>query len=252
MKKYLLIQNKNLLNSLKRYLAYILKWESQAFCYPKNKNAIYFIDENTEITNKLLSFFKDIPSKNVILLGTRCTKSNKYINLLASDALHNNFKKAVTSSSNMPSPFLFHSEIKEKLIVFFKGHGEKSLLKLLNETNYCLYNGPDLVNSNNVTCDEYKEYQEVYFKPGFMYWEKFTSRFDKYKIYLQVADFKDEVKSVEKLKDEANRFIERLKSFTLEELKQLDYDKLNEFRDCLNKIDSIFMKIREIVINVPS
>ncbi len=236
---YAILPNK-LFNAFQRYLHYIFKIEIKKGIpsqFKQNGKFYLFIHEQ-ELEN--CDIFKyDI---KVVILGYNNNKQKNYINLLDLKNFNSNLSQIFSSNNidNQETTDIRH-QIREKLVTFFKGHGEESLLSCLYSTQYYLSNGPVLFQKGNINYDEYKK---TFLLPGIENWEIFSNRLNKYKNYLFVAGFENEVGEVILKTKQFQIFVDKLKIMTKS---QLEETSLNTFVEenisIIKEIDNIFSNI---------
>ncbi len=91
----------------------------------------------------------------------------------------------------------FHPDtalITDVLKVFFKGHGEESLVKLLTDLAQLFVQGPQLVAMGDYTIEECV--QELIVKRAIPRWEKFKERYNRYLVYFKYTPFFKEIQGI--------------------------------------------------------
>ena len=206
-----------------------------------NDKIILFVEENTKIYDNFLDFIQKNKSRiKIVILGIKKRIEKGYINLLDLS----NLNLEMNDSYNNPHSLLYVKEMEVIVSKFFKGHGEVSLFALLDNTILSLKNGLSLLCLGNISNTDFKE---VYFIPGSLNWLRFKERFNKYKKYLRVCGFEEEIIQIEENISKFQEFYERLKSLDLNMFKKMDKKEIDLKFSYLKDIDKKFMDIKNIV-----
>jgi len=229
-----------LFNAFQRYLKYIFQKtviKGIPSHLKQNAKCYLFIHEQ-ELEN--YDILKD--NIKVVILGYENNIQKNYINLLELSNLNTNLSQ-IFSSNNIDNQETTNisPQIHGKLVTFFKGHGEESLLSCLYSSQYYLSNGPVLFQKGNINYDEYKK---TFLLPGIENWKVFSNRLDKYKNYLFVAGFENEIRKIILKTKQFQVFVDKLKNMNEYQLKEIvinTYVKKNV--SIIKEIDKIFTNI---------
>ena len=230
----------DLFNAFQRYLKFIFKIKlNKNIPSQSNKESKYYLFIYEQELENYNIFKYNI---KVVILGYQNNKQNNYINLLDLNHLNTNLSQIYNSNIiNNQERTNISPQILERLVTFFKGHGEESLLSCLYSSQYYLSNGPVLFQKGNIN---YDEYQKTFLSPGIENWEIFSNRLNKYKNYLFVAGFENEVREVILKTKQFQVFVEKLENINEYQLKEIvinTYVKKNI--SILKEIDNIFSNI---------
>jgi len=246
----LLIKNEEIEQSIERYLIYVLNWNVINFNrdnQTKKTSLIILIDEDIEVDEELLETFANYNKTKIVVLGKKKSNINNYINILRLSDFKINLKRAVNNLNGDSTSLIFIRDIKTKLNLFFKGHGECSLFDGLNWTRYYLSNGPALFKTNKIN---WQEYTDVYLKPGFKYWDIFKQRLERYQVYLKVTGFDKEIEQVKERAANFQIFIDHFLNSNKEEIKAIDDLEIKKNIDYLKQIDYIFTNIHKKIKHI--
>jgi len=247
-KIYIKVNNKRYFPAVRRYLKFVFNIESSIFDKKKIlDNSIILIEECASIDKEWLNLLYECSSQKIIILGLLRSSNEVYVNLLDLSHLKLNIRFAINRNKDTPSPFLLLREVAQKIQLFFKGHGEKSLFDRLNKTIHFISNGPALFRENML---EWKEYLEAFFNPGSENWAVFRERFEKYKIYLKVCGFGKEIEGIEDNINNFQGYIDELKILNKDEVKRMDEKKIKQNMDYLRQVDNILDKLKQKIDSV--
>jgi len=247
---YFTSNNNHLINSLKRYFHFLLSQEindiKNISCTVDN----LFVFEDEKDIDAIINLVQNMEIKKVYILGYNKISKPNYINLIDLTKLGKTFQDTMVSKESNKNLFGFiHiTAFKEKLNLFFKGHGEESLFDGLNWTRYFISNGLKLFLLGDIKITELKN---KFLEPGFDYWEKFKQRFNKYNPYLKLLNASDRLLIIEKNINSFNLFLDNLKSALSNKTNNLtlDENKINGNLGYLMEIDEIVNSIyREVVL----
>lgn len=242
------VDDKHYLASIRRYLRFVFNIESSILNKKKIlDNSIILIEEDASIDKEWLNLIYECSSQKIIILGLSRSSNDVYVNLLDLSHLKSNIRFAINCNKDTPSPFLLLWEVEQKIQLFFKGHGEKSLFDRLNKTIHFISNGPALFRENML---EWKEYIEAYFNPGSENWAVFRERFEKYKIYLKVCGFGKEIEEIDDNINNFKGYIDELKILNKDKVKRMDEKKIKQNMDYLKQVDSILDKLKQKIDSV--
>ena len=180
--------NEKIISSLKRFLNFVLNDNCKNYNIDvDNKTKVcLFIDEEFNINPNLLATLLEHNNPKIIVFGHTNFSSLNYINMLDFSNLKRNLQSALNNSKVNVSAALYINEISNKIKLFFKGHGEESLINCLNWVRYYISNGPTLLIDGKLNRQEYKN---DYLETGLKYWQTFRKRFDEHKNYLTFSGF---------------------------------------------------------------
>ena len=247
-KVYIKINKKRYLPAIRRYLKFLFNIESSILDKKTIlDNSIILIEECASIDKEWLNLLYGCSSRKIIIIGLSRSSNEVYVNLLDLSHLKLNIRLAINRNKDTPSPFLLLREVEQKIQLFFKGHGEKSLFDRLNKTIHFISNGPALFRENML---EWKEYIEAFLNPGSENWAVFRERFEKYKIYLKICGFGKEIEGIEDNINNFQGYIDELKILSKDEVKRMDEKKIKQNMDYLRQIDSILDKLKQKIDSV--
>lgn len=208
--------------SLERYLKYIFYeklYLNQSLLENefKNLHLIITINEPKDLTLCCQWIYANRISPNKFrILGN---DENNDINLLAFSTIKEQFEnsfKIEQGINKLQIPF-FCDQIK----LFFKGHGEQSLLKCLSDANYYLNNYKNLLLIGDFAPNELLK---NFLLPGVESWNQFIKRFQKYAPLLWVNGWIAETETIESsiiiISNDLSK-INALESFIIFEFKTL-------------------------------
>ncbi|MEM4230814.1 MAG: hypothetical protein QXF25_02980 [Candidatus Pacearchaeota archaeon] len=230
--------------SLKKYFKYIINVQLNFLTINSevNKNAVVFLLNDEKEEKELLDLLIENMGIKVVTLGY---DDNSSINIINFSSLKNRLQKILDSNYKDLKPLFTEEEIKEKLKSFFHSHGEDSLFEYLNWTIYYLREGPIQFISGNIN---YMEYVENFIKNGLINWDKFKSRYLKYKFYIKISKYHVNFNEIEKEVNESDKYVCYLSEFSEEEL--LNRDE-NFFRESIDKIEKVNHIIVRFYRNLP-
>jgi hypothetical protein len=243
----LAVENKEFERSFKRFFKYILDLELLGFkeVQKVNNKIILFVEENIKITENFWNLIQNNENRiKIVILGIKKMIEQGYINLLDLSKFKSNLISEINDSDYHSYSLLFVKEIGGKVSKFFKGHGEISLFKSLNDTIYYLKNGFNLLILEEINKDDFKE---LFFNPGKESWETLKKRFNKYKKYLKVCGFGEKIIQIEDNISKFQKFFEGLKSMNHNMLKKMGQKGIDLKLSYLKDIDVKFMDIKNIV-----
>lgn len=212
-----------LAQSLKRFFRYLFKTEVALLdgyipVEPDEIDLIFVINESSELEKCFVWIHQNkINPDRLRILGF---DSNADINLLEVETLKTQIENSFLITRGIVRSNLPLNSDRVKL--FFKGHGEQSLLGCIGLVNYYLGNYPVMAESGQYSP---KELNAAFLIPGIQNWEEFTRRFTKYAPTLYVSGWDKQVNQIERY----------IKVIALE-IKQV------ELSDALHTFDSETMK----------
>jgi len=226
--------------------------------------------KDSKIINSLKRYFayQDISSKSIvglnfilyiqpeeIIIGDKINNENKsiffsihefqdesIINCLDFNNLKDNFKLALNSDEQYT--LLKIKEVRNKISLFFKGHGEKSLFDSLNWTNYYILNGVKQYINENL---DWESIKKTYLQKGIENWNKFKKRVDKYEFFINIIGFKNEMESINTSMKNFDIFFEKIKDLDKRRIKKIKLNELGKNIEILNYIDNILIRIKDMV-----
>lgn len=189
--------NDFLYRSLKRFLHFTSGIQLGLFPeqYEAHGDYHYFLTCNSNeslVATCQLLYNRHTPTANLIILGydsDNCDVDLRNIHALAS--LFNNKIYFNFLNNHLNYPFF-----KEQISLFLRGHGEKSLIEVLNYSCYYLNNYNSLF-----LMDEYdkEELKLHYLLPGIESWKSFTQRFEKHKPMLYIAGWNELITAIDEV-----------------------------------------------------
>lgn len=234
-------ENNELKAALERYLLYVIKSGLNSYSH-SNKKTLFLIDVNYSVSEDFLVSFHHIQNPHIIIFGNSNTALKSYVNLTDLSNLKKNIENVLTSTDADFSPLLYLHDIKIKINLFFKGHGEASLLSSLNWARYYLSNGPVLLSNEKLN---WEEYEGLYLKPGLSYWNTFIGKLFNYEVYLRATGFEKEINTVKEFSDGFDRFVSMLNNRTEGNINEFKELRIKKHIDNLKQIDYIFNNIRK-------
>jgi hypothetical protein len=183
--------------AIERYCRYVLSVTIE-IVNPQNlflhNNYLLFLLDND--SDSLLKTCNVLFLNNIAIDKTRTIGFYSYsdINLLELDKLKSNFERSfyyVDTTNKKNNPF-----ISEKISIFFKGHGEQSLLGCIGWVTYYFENYARLLNSEDYSPQGLYKHFLV---PGMKYWGEFVRRFEKYAPIIYTAGWDKQTRQIESL-----------------------------------------------------
>lgn len=217
----------NLYRSLDRYFRYVLNEKlilvTEKGVIPEDNSKIYVFDTE-KFDDRFLRIISDINTYHLILLGIN---KGDPIDLIHTPCLRNDITKVL--ASDFPVAAYKPNELRDKLQLLFKGHGEQTLLGCLGEVNYYLWNYSEMAKTGSWPAEGLNEH---FFIPGKKNWIDFTHRFTKYAPILLLAGYSIEVKIIQKNVNQINSdlikieepdslYLYKFSSETLQNLKEI-------------------------------
>ena len=169
---------------------------------------------------------------DVITLGFD-NDNDSSVNLIDFANFKENFSKVLTQGKTYFNELFSEEELKEKLKNFFHSHGEDSLFEHLNWSYYFLSNGPEQFIKSEITYDEYRK---DFLSPGLKNWERFKSRFYKYRDIIKLSNYKATLNELESAINEADSYVTKLSGLTGQNLIE---EKSNFFKENVEKFKRI-------------
>jgi len=247
-KIYIKGNDKNYPPAIRRFLKYVFNKDSSLL--EKESvldNSTVLIDEDSPVDKDWLDFFTKYSNTTKVILGISRKSNEVYVNLLDLSHIKINFQTAIHSRETGTSPLLFIRNIEQKITSLFKAHGEKSIFDLLNKTRQAICNAPELIKNDLI---DWKEYKESYIISGIKNWEAFKKRFNKYKDYLEVCGFDNEIDEVESNINNIQKYIDKLRSLTKDQVNRLNEDEIPLNADHLKNIDHVLTKIKQKIDSI--
>ena len=156
---------------------------------PEDNSRIYVLDTE-KFDDRFLKIIAVMKAYHLILLGVN---EKDPIDLLHTTCLRDEIKRVLISDP--PTEIYKPGELKDKLKLLFKGHGEQTLLGCLGWVYYYLGNYSGMANTGNYSTEGL---DEKFLAPGKQNWQEFTTRFMKYAPILLLAGYSRETKVIEK------------------------------------------------------
>lgn len=165
---------------------------------------------------------------------------NSSVNLFDFANLHSRLQQVFEEKYVPDSPLFTEQELKEKISRFFKSHGQESLFDGLNWVRYYLKNGTLLLLQEEITI---QEYQSKFYIPLLQYWDEFTTRFSKYKVYLKFLGYSSEINRIKKNTAEFGKFIEN--RLVIHDIQSISFNKqvVQNHTALLKELDNILTGI---------
>lgn len=186
-----------LAQSLKRYFRYLFKTELglQDGYIPGEADKIdllFAFDEPSELEKSFTWIHQNrINPDRLRILGY---DSNADISLLEVESLKTQIEHSFVISQGKDR--LYNPLISNRIKLFFKGHGEQSLLGCLGWVNYYLGNYPAMAGSGQYSP---AGLNETFLSPGIQNWQEFTRRFSKYSPFLYASGWDKQTNEIEQL-----------------------------------------------------
>jgi hypothetical protein len=230
----------HLFNSLERYFNSVPGFKllpiEQTTLNKEDLNILVCFEEKD--LPEFINIIKTKTPKSIITLGI---DNKSAINLLNYDQLEIQLKNIPDNPKYLLKNLFTKEELFSKTKLFFKGHGEKSLLSSLSFAIYYLSNGPVLLHTDDCTLEEY---QKAFLQPGLDNWKNFTERFEKYYFYLALLDFKKEIDEIKKQIKKFKIIAKKLETLNEKEIKKIDTSTLEKWFISLHKIDEVLISIQ--------
>lgn len=182
--------------SLERYFHYLLRtelrfWDDGIPVEPDRFGLIYVLNELSELEKCFTWIYRNkINPDKLRILGY---DSNADINLLEVDTLKIQIEHSFLIVNRMDwscIPF-----INDQVKLFFKGHGEQSLLGCIGWVNYYFGNYRAMAETRQYSP---KELNEAFLIPGSQNWHEFMRRFSKYAPILYALGWDKQVIAIER------------------------------------------------------
>lgn len=237
--------NKSTVKVLSRYCRYVMNWHIIDYISGEisgKKQIVFMIDEDVCLGEKEIKAILSFSNPKIIIFGIRSVHKSNYINLLAFSELKNNLVIALENARSAGKFILNIKDVNSKVRTFFKGHGERSLFACLTDARHYCVNGINLYRTAEITDNDY---QNVFKKYGHEGWQTFISRFEKYKIYLDLAGYKSEIVSIDDLVQKFNSWWESVYKMNKDDLIHIEEKSIHESSGWLKSIDAILMKIKQ-------
>lgn len=219
--------------ALKRYIYYVISSKNSS-------KSFYFIDENAIITEQVIDSFRN--NFYPIVLGRKNIELNNYINYFDYHGFHLKLFFLANSAYKNELVLLCISDLAQKLELFFKGHGEQSFFEDLNWTRYYWHNGAQMFASKMIS---WNDFQNDFRKPALMHWNKFTQKFEQNNIYLAVLGFSAQINQIQKLSDEFQLFVDKVKKVEEQDFNDQLVEETDNNLKKIIKIDAVFNSIHE-------
>lgn len=212
--------------SVIRYFKYILNMELQLLQSnisdgPNNIELLFIINEPTELDICCRRMYENrIKPEKLRIMGY---DDNNDINLLKFNTLKGHFENKFRIKKGIDRMQIHF--FRDQINLFFKGHGEQSLMNCLTYVTYYLSNYSDLVKIGDHTPEKL---HQLFLLPGLQNWVEFVRRFNKYAPVLYVRGWVSETNTVEKLMKIISTDLTKIdasKPFVIFELKSISHIK---------------------------
>jgi len=238
-----------LYSSLKRYFYFILSRKlihiKELDKQIKNIDNLFILEDETNI-DTIVELVTKREIKRICVLGFTNNLQKNYINLIDTKNLKPKLDDFFSTKSKKKdlSSIILVTAFREKIKLFFKGHGEESLFDGLNWTRYFLSNGLKLFLLGDI---KITELQNKFLEPGINYWEKFKQRIYKYNPYLKLLNVSDKLLILENNINSFDFFLDKLKSALTGKKNKFSIDekKIDKNLEYLTEIDEIVNSIFE-------
>ncbi len=203
---------------------------------------VLLIDETEQDIQEIVRLLHDIKVLTIVVFGSKKNDRENYINLLNTSQIFGKFDSILDKDNPVKdhSALIEIIALKEKLRLFFQGHGETSLLASLYDVRYRLLNGIKLYLSKDIDFDE--SLREFLY-PGINSWAGVKNRFTKNKEYLELLGFQQDIQKINSNILSFDQFIIKTEKFVLTGLLEYDEEHLNTSLGLLDKIDEILFDI---------
>ena len=125
--------------------------------------------------------------------------------------------------------------ITDVLKVFFKGHGEESLVKLLTDLAQLFMQGPQSVALGDYTIEECV--QELIVKRAIPRWEKFKERYNRYLVYFMYTPFFKEIQGLTDYFQKVDAYLQDIPRTKEAFIKTTISEEIRKARVILEEID---------------
>ena len=225
--------------SLIRFFRYCTGYEFDCIIpgqFIKNKNLISFalIDQNDQDQVCQMIYDTKIPLVKVRILGYNdfCD-----VNLIKLQTLKQQLEQSL--KINQADDHRYLPVFKERIKIFFKGHGEQSLLGCIGWVIYYFENYSRLLNSKDYSP------QGVYnhfLLPGIGNWNEFKRRFEKYAAVIYMGGWPKLAKRIESLNNIVSSRLESL--IVLKKISAFDEEILNAISEIRTILEDIEKQIQ--------
>jgi hypothetical protein len=183
--------------SLERYFRYILKRDlwlmGNNISYAATDfDLIFVIDDPTQFNYCSHWIYEKKISPSKLRIMSYDNKND--INLLEFDTLKSQFQNSLKNEHGIDHkniPFF-----RDQISLFFKGHGEQSLLQCLTYVSYNLGNYSSLLKSEDFSPEDLHQH---FLMPGVQNWNEFVRRFNKYAPILYIWGWAAETDTITRL-----------------------------------------------------
>lgn len=247
--------NDNISISFQNYFKYLFDRELLFYCdrgyIDFKENDCIFLMEPIEIKGEWYSIFSlwldyfktsELNLKTVIFYYNKkeTLDSNPFF-ISLNDNKQSFYKKinSVLSFSNLSiGDHDFYPDtalITDVLKVFFKGHGEESLVKLLTDLAQLFMQGPQLVAMGDYTIEECV--QELIAKRAIPRWKKFKERYNRYLAYFMYTPFFKEIQGLTDYFQKVDAYLQNIPKTKEAFIKTTISEEIRKARVILEEID---------------
>ena len=199
-------QHLNLYRSLDRYFRYVLNEKltllTEKSAIPEDNSKIYVLDTE-KYDDRFLKIISEMHKYHLILLGIN---EGDPIDLIHATCLRNEITRVL--ASDPPVEVYKPDELKDKLKLLFRGHGEQTLLGCLGGVYYYLWNYSQMAKTGSWPTEGLNE---RFLMPGEKNWMEFTRRFTKYAPILSLAGYSEEEKNIKRNLNQFNLYLLKTK-----------------------------------------
>lgn len=195
-KLYILLINKSYLHvSLEHYFRYVFKREltliKDSLSDIKGYYILFILNNDSE---EFGSLCKVLYNNKIKISNIRTLGSNNHsdVNLLDYKNIKSNFITCLNSEYQLKRKNI--PWVSDKISVFFKGHGDQSLLSCIGWVNYYLNNYFSLVSLGDIALDELNK---TFLEPGILNWNEFVRKFEINAPFLYFAGWDKETVNIE-------------------------------------------------------
>jgi len=238
MNYFFYVRDKYLSNTLIRFFLHVVYFASDIL----EKEKFVFWEEDIYIDDTVLTLCENYLDYKVIPLVYKNYDSNNVINLINLRNLKDNVMFVLENFSKQG--LLSLNNVQNKLAIFFKGHGSESLYSVLSWTRYYIHNGIKGISSSP---KEYQDYINTYLMPGLKYWGEFNEKYVKYRAFLILCGFGEEMEKVFYQIEKFNRFINKISNFNKNVILQISLTELKDNIQSVDKIEEYLAKIEKKV-----
>jgi hypothetical protein len=226
----LLVQPEPLRDSLKRYFANVIPDMA------KSENISIVIDEDYSLQDDEILEILSIPRKRIIIIGTTYATQSGYYSLCNLADMKNYFSLMNDINAHALS---FNNQIHSRLEHAFVSHGDESLIKQLNESQYYIFNGIRLFRNGMCSWDEYRN---LYLGQALIRWHNFGQKHSFFKKIFLATGFQEEINKVGNKFNEISNWLEKASLASMEQTLNMNPNEIT-IRNWLREMEDILIQV---------